>query len=212
MASLMLHLVISNELYKKFNLSSDFMVGTIAPDILKKIYGRDESHYTKQIQLEDEIVRFPDIEKFLQLYPNRNDDYFIGYLIHLVQDKIWFNNYATKVIKRLSREKAMYYKDGTVHDTEEATKELYNDYYVIERYIVNKYGEYDIRKLKDDMKRYFKETEKMDIDEVIENEKISYKNDNIKELKIYSYEIIDDFINESIEKCGEYIKNMKGSN
>ena len=211
MASLMLHLIISNEVNKEYNLSSDFMVGTVAPDLLKIVYGRDASHYNKQIQLEDEIRRFPDIEKFLNLFPNRNDDYFMGYLVHLVQDEIWFNRYVPKVIKRLSREKAMYYKDGSIHTTEDATQELYNDYYVIERYLIKKYGEYDIRKLKEDAKKYFKETENKDMDDVIENEKISYKNENIKELKIYSYNIVDDFINESIIECKRYIDKIKGS-
>ena len=143
MASLMMHLAISNKLKEIYNYSDDFLVGAIAPDLLKKVYTRDVTHYIKQIQLEGEIRRYPDIDKFLNENKEKNDEYFFGYLAHLVQDKIWFNEYMPKVIKRLTREKCMYIKNNVIVSEREATLDLYNEYAIAGEYIAKKYDKVD---------------------------------------------------------------------
>ena len=208
MASLIMHLAISNKLKEIYNFSDDFLVGAMAPDLLKIIYTKDKTHYTKEIQLDGEIIRFPDIDKFLSENIGKNDEYFLGYLSHLVQDKIWFGEYIPRIAKRLSRDETMYYKDKSVHSNDDATLDLYNDYAIVGEYILNKYDKVDIFKLKETMKYYFKNVIHIEMDDIVDNEKIIYKAPQGKSLILFSYNLTDDYIDYSVNECQKYIDSI----
>jgi len=211
MASLIMHLAISNKLKKIYNFSDEFLVGSIAPDLLKKIYTKDKTHYTKQVQLEGEIRRYPDIERFLKENSERKDEYFLGYLVHLVQDKIWFDEYIPKVIKRISENECIYLKNNMKFSEAEATQRLYMDYSITGEYVFEKYDKIDLLKLKEYSKNYFKNNIKINIDEIIDNEKIIYETPENKELALFNYNLIDDYIKYSMAECQKYINNINGS-
>ena len=88
MASSMIHIAVANEINKVLNKDrTKLLIGTIAPDI-SKLVGENKvgSHF-----LEDENTDIPILDKFLDKYKdNLNDDFVLGYYIHLYTDYLWF--------------------------------------------------------------------------------------------------------------------------
>ncbi len=95
MASSMIHIAIANELNKNLKRDSQrLLVGSIAPDI-SKLVGENKvrSHF-----LDDENNDIPNIDKFLIKYRNHlNDDFVLGYYIHLLTDYLWVKYFMTEI-------------------------------------------------------------------------------------------------------------------
>lgn len=94
MASSMIHIVVANEINKKLNRDkSKLLIGTIAPDISKLV---GESKNISHFQDNDDNI--PNLEKFLKKYKNNlNDDFVLGYYIHLATDYLWFKYFITEI-------------------------------------------------------------------------------------------------------------------
>ena len=124
MASAVIHLAVANEINKKLNKDkSKLLIGAIAPDI-SKIVGetREKSHFLDSIDND-----IPNVEKFLDKYKkNMNDDFVMGYFIHLYTDYLWFKYFLTELIEKDRITK----KDGTVVklNGNMANLYIYNDY------------------------------------------------------------------------------------
>ena len=94
MASIIIHMAVANELYKKINSKLeinyyDYILGTIAPDI-SKTNGLDKktSHFS------DNSLEIPNINKFLDKYqPSLDNSFNLGYFIHLYTDKLFYRDY-----------------------------------------------------------------------------------------------------------------------
>ena len=88
MASSVIHICIANEINKTINRDSKkLLIGTIAPDI-SKLLGETKfySHFLDNVN-----NNIPNINKFLEKYSNYlNDDFVLGYYIHLYTDYLWF--------------------------------------------------------------------------------------------------------------------------
>ena len=95
MASSMIHIAVANELNKNLKRDSQrLLVGSIAPDI-SKLVGENKvrSHF-----LDDENNDIPNIDKFLIKYRNHlNDDFVLGYYIHLLTDYLWVKYFMTEI-------------------------------------------------------------------------------------------------------------------
>lgn len=124
MASAIIHMAVASEINKTLKrLDNKLLIGTIAPDISKFI-GRTklESHFLES--LDNDI---PNLEKFLLKYKDKlNDDFVMGYYIHLFTDYLWFkyfvpNFYQDNMVTKL---------DGTVVECKGKMLDLYiyNDY------------------------------------------------------------------------------------
>ena len=185
MASSMIHIAVAHELNKKLKKDEQkLLIGTIAPDISKLIGERKMiSHFA----VDDENI--PDLYKFLNVYKNNlNDDFVLGYYIHLYTDYLWFkyfipeineNNYITKL-------------DGTVVKCSGKTAYIYiyNDYTNINIDIID---EYDL-----DLKIFYNELPKFD--------------NIIKEIPMDKLYLIVNKAGEIIEnskKTKEYVFNME---
>lgn len=124
MASAVIHLAVASEINKKLNKDkSKLLIGAIAPDI-SKIVGetREKSHFLNSIDND-----IPNVEKFLDKYKkNLNDDFVMGYFIHLYTDYLWFKYFLTELIEKDRITK----KDGTVVklNGNMANLYIYNDY------------------------------------------------------------------------------------
>lgn len=124
MASAVIHLAVANEINKKLNKDkSKLLIGAIAPDI-SKIVGetKEKSHFLDSIDND-----IPNVEKFLDKYKkNMNDDFVMGYFIHLYTDYLWFKYFLTELIEKDRITK----KDGTVVklNGNMANLYIYNDY------------------------------------------------------------------------------------
>lgn len=94
MASSMIHIAVANEVNKKLNRDkSKLFIGTIAPDISKLVgESKIKSHF------QDKNDNIPNLERFLDKYKsNLNDDFVLGYYIHLIVDYLWFKYFLTEI-------------------------------------------------------------------------------------------------------------------
>lgn len=136
MASSVIHICIANEINKTINRDSKkLLIGTIAPDI-SKLLGETKfySHFLDNVN-----NNIPNIKKFLDKYGNYlNDDFVLGYYIHLYTDYLWFKYFIPNIIK------GNYIKelDGTlVKYTEETFKYyVYNDYSNLNNQLIDRYN------------------------------------------------------------------------
>lgn len=123
MASSVIHMAVASEINKIIKRNGDkILIGSIAPDISKHIgQTKVKSHFL------DEGSKIPNVNKFLDKYKNNlNDDFVMGYFIHLYTDYLWFkyfipNFYKDDIITKI---------DGSLVKCDEETfsNYLYNDY------------------------------------------------------------------------------------
>ena len=136
MASSVIHICVANEINKIIKRDSrKLLIGTIAPDI-SKLLG-ESKFYSHFLDITNNNI--PNLNKFLDKYGNYlDDDFILGYYIHLYTDYLWFKYFIPNVIK------GNYIKelDGTlVKYTEETFKYyIYNDYSNLNIQLIDKYN------------------------------------------------------------------------
>lgn len=136
MASSVIHICVANEINKVLKKDNrKLLIGTIAPDISKLI---GESKYYSHF-LDDIDNNIPNLEKFLNKYKcYLDDDFVLGYYIHLYTDYLWFKYFIKKVIK------GNYIKelDGTLvkYTKKSFLYYVYNDYSNLNIQLINKYN------------------------------------------------------------------------
>lgn len=136
MASSVIHICIANEINKTINRDSKkLLIGTIAPDI-SKLLGETKfySHFLDNVN-----NNIPNINKFLDKYGNYlNDDFVLGYYIHLYTDYLWFKYFIPNIIK------GNYIKelDGILVEYTEKTFKyyVYNDYSNLNNQLIDRYN------------------------------------------------------------------------
>ena len=98
MASAIIHMCIANEINKKLKKDEKkILIGSIAPDLAKQIgETKIKSHF-----IDDGIEDIPNMERYLEKYKkNLNDDFVMGYYIHLYTDYLWFKYFIPNFIKK----------------------------------------------------------------------------------------------------------------
>ena len=124
MASSVIHICIANEINKTINRDSKkLLIGTIAPDI-SKLLGETKfySHFLDNVN-----NNIPNINKFLEKYGNYlNDDFVLGYYIHLYTDYLWFKYF----LPRFANGCYIFNLNGNIQKVskKELIDYLYNDY------------------------------------------------------------------------------------
>ena len=198
MASSMIHIAVANEINKKLNRDkSKLLIGTIAPDISKLIgETKVKSHF------QDRNDNIPNLDKFLNKYKeNLNDDFVLGYYIHLLTDYLWFKYFMTEV--KFEDSNIITKLDGTniKCNGNMFTLYIYNDYTNLNIKLID---EYDL-----DLKIFYNEIPEFEnIIQEIPMEKISLIVDkageiieNTKEHKefVFNLDNINKFIETSVE-------------
>ena len=136
MASSVIHICIANEINKELKRDNNkILIGAIAPDI-SKLLGETKfySHF-----LDTPTNSIPNMNKFLDKYKNNlNDDFVLGYYIHLYTDYLWFKYFIPNIFK----DNYIKELDGTlIKYTRETFKYyVYNDYTNMNIQIINKYN------------------------------------------------------------------------
>ena len=126
MASSMIHIAVASEINKKINRDkSKLFIGTIAPDISKLIgQTKVESHF-----LDNSKTDLPNLGRFLAKYiGNLNDDFVLGYYIHLYTDYLWFKYFIPEIY---NSDKHLITKlDGSIFECHGGmvSQYIYNDY------------------------------------------------------------------------------------
>ncbi len=138
MASSLIHMVVASEVNKKINRDyRKLMIGTIAPDI-SKLIGEDKtkSHFLNGIDKD-----IPNLKMFLNKYKeNLDDDFVLGYYIHLYTDYLWFKYFIPEI---LDTDKCIITKlDGTRVKCNQNSFSLYiyNDYTNLNMLLLDEYN------------------------------------------------------------------------
>ena len=147
---------------------------------------------------------------FVAKYPNfKENDFDIGYYIHLYTDKLWFEEFMEKI----TFNNALKLLDGTIINTsqEEIQSIIYSDYTNLNISVIDEY-ELDLSLFYEDFKKpktSIKEIPVENLDILIN--KMGIIIENSKEEKKYSFniELIKDFINNTCKKIKEEINNIK---
>jgi len=135
MASSIIHLAVCNEVNKELKRNKrDILIGSIAPDI-SKIVGETKlkSHF-----LDGTGNQEPILDKFINKYINHfDDDFVLGYYIHLYTDYLWFKYFMSEISTRSMIETL----DGTkiYCSSDEFVKYIYNDYTNMNTLLLDKY-------------------------------------------------------------------------
>lgn len=145
MASAMIHIAIANEINKKINRdSSKLLIGTISPDISKLVgISKLVTHFSAK-----ENVNIPNLDKFLNEYKkDLDDDFVLGYYIHLYVDYLWFKYFMTEI-----------YNDNMIKTLD--GKSIKCSFSEIFRYIYNDYTNLNIKLIDEynlDLKMFYNE-------------------------------------------------------
>lgn len=138
MASSIIHMAVAKEINDYLNRDyKSILIGSIAPDISKQINeDRNKSHF---IKYEKDI---PELNDFLSLYKNDlEDDFVLGYFIHLYTDYLWFKYFLPNFINE--NESYIYdinTKNKIKVSRDEMLKLIYNDYTNINVDVIDKYN------------------------------------------------------------------------
>ena len=135
MASSIIHMAIAKEINKNLKRNENqLLIGSIAPDISKIVNEpRNKTHFTQK----NETI--PDIKKFLKKYKKElNDDFVMGYYIHLYTDYLWSKFFLTEItnksfVKKLNGD--IVNLNGNM-----LLLYIYNDYTNLNIELINKYN------------------------------------------------------------------------
>lgn len=138
MPSAIIHLAVASEIGKKIKKDNNrFLIGAIAPDIWKWVGDEKmKSHFQT-----NEIDNIPSLDLFLSKYKKYlNDDFVLGYYIHLYTDYIWFKYFIPEIFN--DDEKIITKLDGTPVkcNGEMLSLYIYNDYTNLNIKLIEKYN------------------------------------------------------------------------
>lgn len=207
MPSWITHLVVANEIQTKER--NEFIFANVMPDILegynvKKVSEiiRDYStHFPKLKELNNIIVKLPDIEYFKEKYKNQMSNPIIkGYYTHLLTDYYW-NNYAVgKYFYNFDKEKDLVklkLQDGNekICTWDEAVKIKQKDFSQFTNYLKHN------KKMKtpiftEKIEEYSKELDEFE-----------YTKDNIKNTVAYIEELVQEENKEEKEEYSMFTKS-----
>ncbi len=141
MSSYIMHICISDIIKRKLNLTDKFVYGSILPDNIKSVTGdRDKTHYIKKVIIDGEKRNLPDIQKAIEEVQIEDKEIRLGYIAHLVEDLIWFNEFIPTYATVWENNKIQYLKDNSVHTNDEYRDTMYLDYSNSSSYVVDKCG------------------------------------------------------------------------
>ena len=121
MASMVIHLCVAKKINEKLKVDeNDLFLGAIAPDISKCL---GESKVVSHFQKTNDNI--PILSDFLSKY-KLNNNFLLGYYIHLYTDYIWFKYFLTNIASNNN----IKLLDGTIIDynQEKFVELIYNDY------------------------------------------------------------------------------------
>ena len=192
MASSLIHIVVANEINKKINRdSSKLLIGTISPDISKLVgIHKYITHFASE-----ETPSIPNLDSFLNKYKsNLNDDFVLGYYIHLYVDYLWFKYFITEIndkdmIKTLDGKTIKCSK-------EEILNYIYNDYTNLNARLIDEYN-LDLKIFYNDIPELNNIIEEIPMDKIkliVDEAGLIIKNTTVKKDMVFNVENVKKFI------------------
>ena len=133
MASMVINLWVAKKINEKLKVAeNDLFLGAIAPDISKCL---GESKIVSHFQKTNDNI--PILSDFLSKY-KLNNNFLLGYYIHLYTDYIWFKYFLTNIASNNN----IKLLDGTIidYDEEKFVELIYNDYTNLNIQIIDEYN------------------------------------------------------------------------
>ena len=192
MASSLIHIAVANEINKKINRdSSKLLIGTISPDISKLVgIHKYITHFASE-----ETPSIPNLDSFLNKYKNNlNDDFVLGYYIHLYVDYLWFKYFITEIndkdmIKTLDGKTIKCSK-------EEILNYIYNDYTNLNARLIDEY-DLDLKIFYNDIPELNNIIEEIPMDKIkliVDEAGLIIKNTTVKKNMVFNVENVKEFI------------------
>ncbi len=215
MGSIIMHLYISKKIQQKYNFGDNFMIGSVLPDIYKKVsMSRMASHYLyKYTSPETGLLFLPDIEKYMkENKAKKNDELTIGYFSHLIEDFIWFRYYSGKFAKSIgfdeNGDEIFTYareKHKINHLIGEFKDEVYKDYMYADSLLLKKEN-IDLEKIKSDLKVYLNDS---NFDEVVDFDLSVHSVIEGRDNLFITDKVLDDYIEESLNYFDKMYKEFE---
>ena len=134
MASILIHLAVGKKVNEKICKKEEpFLTGCIAPDLARYVgISRDKTHF---INNEREF----ELDRFLEKYnPYMNDEYVLGYYVHLFTDYLWYQYFKSNIV----RDNYITKLDGNTYRVVSDSMQnlyMYNDYAVVNADLIKYY-------------------------------------------------------------------------
>ncbi len=205
MASSMIHIAVANEINKVLKRNNKhILIGSIAPDIAKHIgMTKKDSHF------QDTDEDLPHLDKFLNKYKDKlNDDFVLGYYIHLYTDYLWFKYFEPDFYKN----GVIYKLDGTIENIPFDKKRdyFYNDYTNLNIKLIDEYN-MDLSIFYETVPEFeniIKEIPMDKIDIIINQAGIIIENTKESKAYVFDMKVINKFIKTSVEYILSNLKDI----
>ena len=139
MSSYIMHMCISDVVKKKLNLTDKFIYGSILPDLLKTVNNdRQGTHYLSQVTVNDDTRNLPVIDRAVNELDIQDLDIKLGYIAHLVEDLIWFNDFVPTYAKKIEEDKYEYIATKEIKSGKDFGEDMYSDYTNSGAYVIQK--------------------------------------------------------------------------
>ena len=203
MASAVIHLCVAKKIHNYLqNDERLFSLGAIAPDIAKQVgESKNKSHFLNKNGSEDSL---PHYERFIKKYKKDLDKPFeLGYLVHLMTDFYWFQDYIPKMIKDYTDDKDARYT---------ALKNIiYNDYTSLNQDLIDAYM-IDLYYFQNEIKYPKSKIDEIPMDKInllVDKMGLMIKNMNRKKLLIMDEKEIFAFIETTSNKIIDDLIRLK---
>lgn len=203
MASSIIHIAVANEINKILNRNNKkLLIGSIAPDIAKLIgMNKKDSHF------QDKDDTLPCLDEFLKKYKkDLNDDFVLGYYIHLYTDYLWFKYFEPDFYKN----GVIHKLDGTIENIppEKKMEYFYNDYTNLNIKLIDEYN-LDLSIFYEELPTFNNIIKEIPMDKIqIIIDQAGIIIENTKESKSYVFDM--DVVNKFIKTSVDYIlSNLK---
>ena len=208
MASSVIHMAVANEINKVIKKDTHkLLIGSIAPDISKHLgETKVKSHF-----LDSDDTNIPNIDKFLNKYKSKlNDDFVIGYYIHLYTDYLWFKYFISEIY---NEENNMITKlDGSIVkcNGNMLSIYIYNDYTNMNMKLLDEYN-MDLSIFYEEipyLKNIIDEIPMNEIKTIVDKASIIIKNSKEHKDFVFNIENIKKFIERSTELILAQLKEL----
>ena len=208
MASSVIHMAVANEVNKVLKRDNNaILIGSIAPDISKQVgETKLKSHFLDEVG-----NNIPNIYRFLDKYKkNLDDDFVMGYFIHLYTDYLWFKYFITEIYKKDVITKLDGTKVKCVNDNMFSLY-IYNDYTNMNSQVLDAY-DMDLSIFYNELPEFkdiIKEIPMNRLKVIQDQASIIIENSKIKKDYTFNIDNIKTFINTSVDLTLSVIKDIE---
>ena len=206
MASSVIHLCVANEVNKRLKRDNrSILIGSIAPDISKQIgETKTKSHFLT------DNTDMPNLNLFLEKYKTYlNDDFVLGYYIHLYTDYLWFKYFEPDFYKN----GVIHKLDGTIENIppEKKMEYFYNDYTNLNIKLIDEYN-LDLSIFYEELPTFnniIKEIPINKIQIIIDQAGIIIENTKESKSYVFDMDVVNKFIKTSVDYILSNLKDIR---